>query len=263
MISYLRVWRQASVISFADFLALYPPHLYAIAWLPRLFFQVAFYALLAQFLGGPTLLAFALVGTVAQSTYQTVLTFATASVTWEQRAGTIPLLFAAPSDSFIVFAGRNVAMGIHGVVSGIATLAVIQLLIGGIGIGSAIVIALLLIQIAVSTYAVAILIGSVALRLPGFHNVLASIVGTVITLIGGVYVPSTAWPSWVQVMAWFLPVTNGLAAVRSVVSTAPADETLEHVLVEGALAVAYFGLARISFALFRDRAIGAGTLDFN
>jgi len=261
--NHWRVLGAAGRLSVAEFFGFWSPRTYAIVWVPRLIFQTAFFGLLATFAGGPKLLLFALVGNSAYLTCQAVLTMATASMQWELGAGTIPLLVASPANPLIVFIGRNLAMGVHGIASGVVTLFVATLFgleLGPPGWLGAIAILTL---IAATSYSLASLLGSLVLRFTEYRNAASSLVGFTLLAIAGVNFPLVVLPGWVQAVALWLPLTHGLLALRGLIGGAPTAYVLTEVAIETALGLAYLAAAYVSLRVFIDAARRAGTLDFH
>lgn len=260
-----RVLGWAAYLSLYEFFSVYPPMQYVIAWIPRVLFQVAFFALVAQFLGGPDYLHFALVGTAAWAAYGAVVTFTVASLTWELRAGTIPLLIASPSTPLLVLVGRNLADLANGVISGIVGLGAAAVAFGVPVTPLGGVLAVMLFAlIAATTYAFALFLGSFVLRFPEYRNVTSNLASIGITFLAGVYVPTAFLPDWAQAVASLLPVTHGLRSLREGLgATSLTDAVLAPAAVEVAIGALYFTLAQLSFAFFLRRARLRGTLDFH
>jgi ABC-2 type transport system permease protein len=263
VITSLRVLGRAAYLSVYEFFGLYSPVAWLIAWVPRVIFESLFFALLAQFVGGPDLLLFALVGIAAYRTLHTTLTFTTASVTWELFAGTVPLLVASPTNPIVVLTGRNLAWALNGLITGVITIGVAATL--GLvltpltAVGAVAVLAV----IEVGAYALGVLLGSVVLRFPGLRNMTSSLVGFALLAISGVNIPLTALPEWVQSVALAAPLAHGLLALREVLGPGDATVYMPLVATELLIAVAYLGLAVFSFQLFLQRARSMGTLDYH
>jgi ABC-2 type transport system permease protein len=262
-VTTLTVLGAAARLSVAEFFGFWSPRTYAVVWVPRLVFQTAFFALLGTFAGGPALLRFALVGNAAYLTCQAILTVATASMQWELGAGTVPLLVASPANPLVVFIGRNLAVGGHGVLSGLVTLLIANLLGVELSPASWLAAALILCLIAASSYGLASLLGSLVLRFTGYRNAASSLVGFTLLAISGVNVPLDVLPDWVQTVALSIPLAHGLLALRGVLAGAPALDVLTQVGAEAALGVTYTVAAYVSLRVFIDSARRAGTFDFH
>jgi ABC-2 type transport system permease protein len=259
----IEVLRRAAHLSLAEFFDRYPPKLYFISWLPRSVFQLAFFGLLAQFIGGPGYLSFVVVGTVAHATYIGALVLMASFIGSELGTGTIPLLVAAPSHPLLVLVGRNAALLGNAVLTGSVTLAlatvVLQLDISPGHLVAAIGVVLLM---TISVYGFGLLIGSIALRIPDYRNTISNLSGIALTFLAGVYVPVQALPEAVRAISEVLPVTHGLQVLRHVTLGTPVDVAAA-LAAEAAIAVVLFALSIVSFSFFLRSARSQGTLDFH
>jgi ABC-2 type transport system permease protein len=259
----LRVFGAAGRLSVAEFFGFWSLRTYAIVWVPRIFFQTAFFALLTTFAGGPELLRFALVGNAAYLACQAILTMATASIQWELGAGTVPLLVASSANPLIVFIGRNLAMGVHGIATGTVTLLIATLFGLTLDVFDWLGAVAILVVIAATSYALASLLGSLVLRFTEYRNAASSLVGFTLLAIAGVNVPLAVLPGWLQTVALSLPLTHGLLALRGLLGGAPRADVLAQIGIEAALGLVYGAAAYLSLRVFIDSARRAGTLDFH
>jgi ABC-2 type transport system permease protein len=257
------VIRSAAHLSLGDFFGTYPPRLYFIAWIPRTLFQLAFFALVARFLGGPDFLSYVVVGTVAHSVYIGALLFTVSSVGREQDAGTIPLLVAAPAQPVLVFLGRAAANFGNGLITSALTFAlatvVLDLRLAPAQVASAVGILALM---SVGVCGLGLVLGSVALRVDQHRNTIGNGAAIALTFLTGAYVPVEWLPGAIRPLSEVLPVTHGLRALRALTLGAPADVPLELILEAGVGALG-FALAAVSFAYFLRDARARGTLDFH
>lgn len=253
---------QAAYLSVYEFFGFFSPQAYLIVWVPRVAFQIIFFGYLTRYVGGNDLLLFALVGNAAYLAAQAVLTFATASMTWELRAGTVPLLIASPSSPLLVFTGRNLFSTANGVVSGLVSLLVGTLFGLQLAPAQVPVITLLLVLISFSSYGLAIFLGSIVLRAPGLRNAASSLVGLSLLAISGVNVPLAVLPDALQSVALALPLAHGLLALRGALADAPVALVLTESAKEAVVGLAYYVAAALSLSIFVRRARHHGTLDF-
>jgi len=262
-VSGLRTIGAAGRLSVAEFFGFWSPRSYVIVWVPRLVFQTAFFALLAQFAGGPELVRFALVGNAAYLTCQATLTFATACMQWELGAGTAPLLIASPADPLLVFVGRNLAFGVHGIVSGLLTLIAAAILGLPLAPSQWLAAAGILWLISLSSYGLASFLGSLVLRFTEYRNAASSLVGFTLLAISGVNVPLSILPDWTQAIALSLPLAHGILGLRGALAGAPMADVARELATEAALGAVYLGAAFVSLRIFLDQARREGTLDFS
>jgi ABC-2 type transport system permease protein len=259
-----RTLAAAAHLSLGEFFSLYPPRIYLIAWVPRLVFILSFYALLAQFLGGPSYLAYVVIGAIAQSTYLGALGFTVASITWEQGTGTVPLLVASPGSPILVFIGRNLAMLGNGVVSGALTLAFATAILGlDLTPAQVLEAVAVLVLMTVSLYCLGLLLGSFVLRFPYYRNNVSNLTVIALTFLTGTFVPLDAIPEWLRPVSEVLPGTHGLRLLRHITLGASDPGVWFQLTAEAAVALVLLLAARASFAYFLRRARSAGTLDFH
>jgi len=255
---------QAAYLSLYEFFTIYSPRDYLISWIPRIGLQLAFFYLMAGFIGGGELRTFLLVGNSAHLSVHGVLVYATQSIGRELGAGTMILLLATPARMILVLIGRNLAMAANGVLTAAIGLAISLIALGAPLDASRLAGAgMLLVVIAGSAYGLAVLIGSVMLRFPEYQNAASNLVGLSMAVLCGVNVPVEILPGPVQAVANVLPLTHGLAGLRALLAGAAPDAILGPVAVEIVVGLAYVTLAFFSFKYFLERARARGTLDFH
>ena len=261
---HLRVLSEAARVSLLDFFGMFNVRLYLLAWVPRILTQVAFYVLFAAFAGGPEFLAFALVGNAVQLMNQTATSWVTSSVTWEQRAGTLPLLLASPSSPLLVLSGRNFGMALHGYLTGIIGVFAVSPLLGlDISLSHVPAIAALLLLILLSCYGLGLLLGGIALRNRAYRSILSNLVTSLMLSLCGINYPVAALPIWLQPISHALPLTHGLMAIRGVLEGAPAAFVWQMVGLEILIGGAYLLAAQLVFRNMLDRGRRRGTLELH
>lgn len=213
----LRVVRHSAANAWADMWVLYSPATWTFGWLSRVLMQVVFFATIGLLLDSPDAVRYLFVGNaVAVIAFETHISVA--STTWERQQGTMPLLVAAPSRLWPVFVGRSVQWLPSGLItSSVALFALAPLFDVSWTPGRALAVFGCLVIIGVATYFSALVLGALVLGAMHLRNVVSNIATSVTMLICGVMVPVTFWPAWVQAVAQGLPMTHGLAAVRSLV----------------------------------------------
>ncbi|GLZ29039.1 hypothetical protein Lesp02_12290 [Lentzea sp. NBRC 105346] len=212
---WIRVFAASTVNAAADFAATYTWRTWTFAWLSRIIAQVLFFTLIGTLLGSPDKQRFLLIGATVMAIVAEVL-FTCASSTWERRAGTLPLLVASPGDLLAVFAGRS----IQWVPSSVATSSVCLLVVGPFfGVhwtwGTALALVPVLVVTAVTTYCFALVAGAFVLNAMDIRNIVANVLGALMTAFCGAVVPVSYWPGWVGQVVTLLPTTHGLRAVRA------------------------------------------------
>lgn len=247
----LRVIVAASRVARADMRALYTPVTWTFGWLGRILTQVIFFALIGVLLEDPEAMVYLFIGQAVMVAVVEVF-MTSASTTWERKAGTLPLILAAPAPLWPVLFGRS----LQWIPSGVATSSIALFALGPLfgitwGFGEALLALPVLLTISIAMYPVALTVAAVSLRIPGWRNVLGNIGHLLIMLGCGVVVPVAIWPSTVQVLVQAMPLTHGLDVIRSLqqgaISSA-AGESCVLLLVTGlvwmliaATAISLFG----------------------
>ena len=78
----------------------------------------------------------------------------------------------------------------------------------------------------------------------------------------GVNVPLSYYPRALEWIAHFLPLTNGLLAIRGIFDGAGSGAILGHVALEAAVGLGWMALAMLSFDRLASRGRLDGSLDY-
>jgi ABC-2 type transport system permease protein len=207
--------------------------------------------------GDPQALVVAAVGAACMGVWSAVSTTAATTLQGERRQGTLELLVASPTSFWLTVVPATVSMGTIGLWSLVATL-----LWGRVAFG-----------IPVSfdqpfTFLVAAVVLAFSLGLVGFLQAVTSVryrsawaLGSVLEfpvwLICGFLVPLSLLPSWVAPIAYLLPPTWGVAAVRDAAIGGDPWPDIGLCLVTGA---AYAGLGVLLARRLVDSARERATL---
>ncbi|GIJ43601.1 hypothetical protein Val02_04870 [Virgisporangium aliadipatigenens] len=258
----LRVVRASAANAMADLRVVYTPVTWTFGWLGRIVMQVVFFALIGVLLDSPERLRFLFVGNAVMVTALEVM-MCVASSSWERKAGTLPLLVAAPTRLLPVFVGRSVQW----LPSGVATASVALFAVGpAFGVTwtpwRAVAAVGCLVVVAVSTYGFGLAVGAAVLGLPSLRNVSSNVANTVMMLICGVMVPVSFWPGWVGATARALPLTHGVAAVRGLAGDAAPGEVLRDCGLALGVGAAWFLVAGLLFERFAAAGRRTGSIDF-
>jgi ABC-2 type transport system permease protein len=257
----LTVLRYAAASGFADFAVVYTWRSWTLGWLSRVLCQVTFFALIGQLLDSPAATRYLLVG---NATLIAVLesTFVVASSTWERRAGTLPLLIAAPGSLIVVFFGRSVQWLVSGTASSSIALFVLAPLFGiGLPMPNALLAVPVTATVSCSAYALGLLLAAMVLRATPLRNIVGNVTWWLVGLLAGVQVPTTFWPGWMQTVAAGLPATHGLHAIRAVLDGDPST-ALRDTGLEVAVGMGWLALAFIAFRRFAVQARRTGAVEF-
>lgn len=259
-----RTFGQAAYLSVYEFFTIYSPFGYVLSFVPRVALQLAFFYLVAEFVGGEDLRSFLLVGNAAQLSVHTVLVFASNGIGRELSGGTLVLLLATPARAALVLTGRGLAVAANGVLTAAIGLAIALLAIGApVEPGRLVAAAGLLAVMALSSYGLALALGGLMLRFPDYMAVASNLVAIGMMVICGVTVPVGFMPAPLQALATVLPLTHGLAALRALLAGAAPEHVVGLVTRELVIGLGYLLVATAAFRHFLQRARARGTLDFH
>lgn len=193
-------------------------HAYFLFLLVRPISQVIFWALAAQFATGITDPSFQLIGnSVFVCTFSSLFTTADILVE-ERRGGTLPLLVVAAKNKFLVFSGRALVVGMHGIFTSIVTFlvgsAIFRLNLSQVAWGQ------LGLTLGITVFSVSCLgvcLGTVGVVLTDL-NLIGNVVYLILIVICGVQFPTAMLPEWLQILAYVVPITRGAEAARLIVA---------------------------------------------
>jgi ABC-2 type transport system permease protein len=262
----MRAIRYSTYNAWVDMWAMYSPLGWVVGWMSRAMLQVVFFAIIGVLLDSPDAVRFLFVGVAVMIAATEALT-STATTTWERRQGTMPLLVAAPTRLWPVFAGRS----IQWIPSGVLTASVALFGLGpffGVTFSPVRAVAVFgcLIVASVTTYCLAMMLGAIVLNAMSLRNVVANVAQVLTTLTCGVTVPVTFWPGWVQATVQAVPLTHALSSVRTLADTPAGTPVAAEVLtgVGPALAVGAGWLVLAALMLERLAVAGrrSGSIEF-
>lgn len=257
MLAPLRVLRHSAAKAWADMWAMYSPLGWAVGWMSRVLLQVIFFAIIGLLLDDPDRVRYLFIGAAVMVTAVETL-ISVASITWERRQGTLPLLVAAPARLWPVFVARSVQW----VPSGVLTASVALFALGpffGVTFTPLRALAAFasLLVAAVTGYLFATTLGALVLAAMNLRNVVSNIAQAMMMLTCGVVVPLEFWPGWVQAAAQTIPLTHALAAVRALADP-PASGLAGEVATGLGLAVTAGAGWLVVTALLLERLAAAG-----
>lgn len=260
---WLRIVGYSAVNAVADFRATYTAKTWTFGWLGRIVSQVIFFTLIGRLLDSPEATAYLLIGNAVMIAALEAL-YVVASTTWERRAGTLPLLVAAPSPLAPVFVGRS----LQWLPSGIATALISMFGVGPLfgvtwSFAEGCVVALLVVVVSITTYCFGLFLAALVLRAMEWRNIVSNIAYLIMMAICGVMVPVSYWPAWVQAVAQALPLTHGLRAVRRIAADGlvVGPIVLDCVMALG-LAALWLALAAVALRWLAEQGRRDGSIEF-
>jgi ABC-2 type transport system permease protein len=257
-----RILRGATTSAFADWRAIYTWRTWTFAWLVRILAQVIFFAMIGRLLGSEDQVRYLLVGNAVMVAAMSAM-MVVPSTTWERRAGTLPLLVAAPGSLVTVYLGRSVQWLPDGLLTSTVAFFGVGALFGlGFPMPRAFLVPLLVLTIAFATYCFGATLGGFVLRAMGARNLVSNAAYVSMMAICGVNVPVAFWPEWVQRLASVLPLTHGLGAVRDLLDGAAMGVVLAGAAREGVVGLGWLVVAIVIFERLARSGRKDGSIEF-
>ena len=261
--STLTIMRYAFRAGLADYRSMYTWRSWIAGWLVRVLAQVSFFALIGERLGSDEDATFYLLVGNALAVAAVTGVFSLNSTSSERWAGTLPLLVASPSNPVIVFGSRGSYLALDGTLSALSALAIAGPLFGmDLPWPRVLLVVPLTALVAYSCYCFGTFLAGIVFR---FRNINSFVVLTsymTIMAVCGVNVPLTYYPEALEWISRFLPLTNGLLAIRGVFDGDTASTILGDAALEAAVALGWMTAALLSFNRLASRGRRDGSLDY-
>jgi ABC-2 type transport system permease protein len=261
--SWPRIVGQAARVGFSEYSSIMSLRIWLSGMLLRVVAQVSFFALIGRLLGSQAEVAYLLVGNaVSLAAMFSLVTIAT--IVWERRQGTLPLVVSSPTFPGLVFVGRSLHWIAEGWVSALAALLVtafafrLRLPLAGV-----LWTLPLLPLISASSYALGCFLAALVLRVMDLRNVVSNLAYYAMVGLCGVIVPVSRLPGPLRPLAEALPLTHGLAAVRAVLDGRSIGAALPEAAVELAVGAAWLLIAFAAFAIFTEGARRNGSIELS
>ncbi|MDX1659410.1 MAG: ABC transporter permease [Nitriliruptorales bacterium] len=256
----LRVIRWAARAGWEDRKALFTWRSWTFGWFLRLVTQVLFFALIGVLLGSEEQVHWLFVGNVvAIAALGTLAVGPDASE--ERYYGTLPLLVAAPSSPIPVLTGKTLLWMAEAFVTSVLAFVLLAPPLGHpLVFPDQLVLLPVLATVVFANYALGIFMASLVFRAVHLGNTVFNFVFWLMAAICGVNVAVEFFPAAIERLAYVLPLTHGLRAIRGALGQADyaiwAEAGAE--LLVGA---AWLALALMGFAWLAEGGRRDGTLD--
>ncbi|HEV3365395.1 MAG TPA: ABC transporter permease [Acidimicrobiia bacterium] len=229
----------------ANYTALFTWRAWVFGWAVRVASQAVLYGLFGRLLGSPGQQRYLFVG-AAVLVAATEALMACAWTVNERRIGVLSLVVASPSDPFPVLLGRGVAWLPGGLVISAGCLFLIGPAFGvRLAAAQAVVVAALIVLTSLSTYCLAIALGTVVVAHPDLRNVVGTVAGAGFVAVCGVAVPLGEWPAVVRAIGTAVPLTHTLSAIRAAIDGAPAAAVVRPTALAVVWATVWLGVGRM------------------
>jgi ABC-2 type transport system permease protein len=236
--------------------------LWLTTWILRIVTSAATWILLGRLIGSEERVFFLLIGNAVIVGPQAA-GWVVASSTWDRFEGTYPMLVAAPTSLAPAMIGRTSIWLINGVLTSLATFAILVALFRfPLRMPDALFAPLIVAVVCASSYGFSLLIGSFVIRIPSTRNIAHNLATTMLTAFCGVSVPVAFWPRWIQTITTILPVTHGLQSMRLLLGGGPPSAIVEGVLLEAAVGLTWLTLGVLTMDRMADRGRRDGSIEF-
>ncbi|MGI8480255.1 MAG: ABC transporter permease [Gaiellaceae bacterium] len=256
------VMRHAFHAGLADYRAIFTWRSWLAGWFVRVLFQVSFFALIGERLGDDEKTYYLLIGNAILIAGQLGV-FSLNMTSAERWAATLPLLVASPSSPILVFSARGAYLVVDGTLSALGALFVAGAIFG-IDLPWPRVLAVVPVTfvIALASYGFGTFLAGVVFRLRSINSLV--VVTTYVALMAacGVNVPLSYYPEPLELLSRFLPLTNGLLAIRGVFDGSSAAEIVGNSALELVVGLGWMTAALLSFNRLASRGRRDGSLDY-
>jgi ABC-2 type transport system permease protein len=241
----LVVFACALQVGWQDFRQFWTWKSWLAGWMLRIATTAIIWVLLGRFMGSYEQMLFLLIGNVALAG-PTAVGWTIAASTLDRWDGTYSFLVAAPSGLFPAIAGRTAIWFFNGVATSLATFMILCMTFNvRFPPIHMLYILIYVILFCFSTYCFTLVIGAFVTRAPKLRNIAINVTNTSLMAFCGISVPSVFWPEWIQVIAFGLPLTHGVAALRLLLSNGSSTDIILDTGLELIVAFSWLGASML------------------
>ncbi|MDD2923276.1 MAG: ABC transporter permease [Anaerolineales bacterium] len=256
-----RLFWQGTLLSYRALFAWLRPVTYAASKILMPLAQMFFFVFLGTYGSGKGNSDFFVIGNAIQITSVSGIFGVTMSVGGDRDAGTLPYLFGAPANRFMIFFGRAFMHVIDGAIGVVIALTWGVLLMGlDLSHTDLPALALTILVTTFSTCGLGLLMGCLSLLTANVMFV-NNFVYFSLLIFSGANVAIESLPAWMQFVSNILPLTRGIAASRSLVSGSSLADISPLLVSELGIGLAYGLLGYFMFAWFETQAKIKGSLE--
>ncbi len=261
VVKNLRLFWQGTVLSYRALFAWLRPVTYMASKIIMPLAQMFFFVFLGSFASGGKKSDFYVIGNAIQIASVSGIFGVTMSVGGDRDAGTLPYLFATPSNRFVIFFGRAFMHVIDGFIGVVIAFTWGVLLMGlDLSHTDLSALALTIIITTFSTCGLGLLMGCLSLLTANVMFV-NNFVYFALLIFSGANVEITSLPVWMQAVSNVLPLTRGIASARALAAGASLSDVAPMLLSEIGIGLLYGLLGYFMFAWFEVQAKQRGTLE--
>jgi ABC-2 type transport system permease protein len=260
--SAVTVMEHAFRAGLADYRAIFTWRSWILGWMVRVIAQVSFFALIGLRVANDRSAFYLLIGNALAVAAQTGI-FSLNMTTTERWAGTLPLLVASPTSPVVVFSARGAYLAVDGALSALGAL-----FIAGPAFGlhlpwpRILAVVPLTAVVAIASYCFGTFLAGIVFRFRAMNSLVVLVGYVGLMTVCGVNVPPSYYPNVLAWAARFLPLTNGLLAIRGVFAGDAWSWIVGHAALEAAVGAGWMTLALLTFNRLAARGRLDGSLDY-
>jgi ABC-2 type transport system permease protein len=238
-------------LSWRDFIAHFPPKAYLFSMVPRAVLQVTFLGYLGYYAAGDEGREFAFVGACAQIMVLETIVRGPDVLVQERVLGTLHRLRLGAFPLSAIVSARWWIYVCAGLGDAIIAIVLAGLLVGELDLAPELMAALpLFLLVAITTSTIGLVVGAISLT-QRVDTITANAGAYALMVFGGVVAPISAFGEIGELIARFLPLTNGLLAIRA---TLADEDWLGYAALEVCVGAAWGLLAVLLIQLQAHRA---------
>jgi ABC-2 type transport system permease protein len=222
---------------------------------------ILFFTFIGVYASGWENASFFVVGNAIQIAAVSGIYGVTMSIGGDRWDGTLPYLFGTPANRLVMFVGRSIIHVFDGMLGVVVALVWGVLLLNlDLSHTNLLGLGLTILVTAFSTAGMGLLMGCISLTVVEVFFI-NNLVFFILLVVSGANVPLESLPGWVQAVSWFMPLTRGIAAARSLVAGAGLGQVAGLLTGELVVGLFYLLLGYSLFWWFEFQAKRRGTLD--
>ena len=258
----VNVMRHAFAAGVADYRAIFTWRSWAAGWMVRVVAQVSFFGLIGLRVADERAAFYLLIGNALAVAAQNGV-FSLNMTTGERWAGTLPLLVASPTSPVLVFAARGAYLAVDGTLSALGGLFIAGAIFGlDLPWPRVLWVLPLTALVALASYCFGTFLAGIVFRYREVNSLVVNSTYVGLMTACGVNVPLSYYPEVLEWASRFLPLTNGLLAIRGVFAGDAASEIATNAALEATVGAAWLTLALLTFNRLASRGRLDGSLDY-
>ena len=251
---------QSLALGLAEFRTYYSIKSWLSGWLVRMLAQVTFFASIGLLLHSDIAVRYLLIGN-AVALICLESTIVVLSMAGERYQGTLELLVTSPVNPARVLLGKGLNWVLTGMVTSLLALALLPPLFGQPeSVPSLLACLPAMLAIGLSSHFYGSALGSIMLRLPQLEWLVLNLAYLLVITFTGVNVPTSFWPAPLPQIASALPITHGLAAIRSILAGGGIVQALPSIGWELVVTVGWLIAGYIAYSMVVRDARRRGSL---